>query len=453
MTPKELEDEEFEFRARAEEEERASSSRGEAEAATVGPGNMARLGQFVGRQMERFPAAIRGGVQAYQKNDANQAANLALQGFLNPESVQTTPAMMAGFGASTAPKIQVKTPPAGTQFNFKTRDFTPAKPETTYTTQAQEFANLVDLLMPTGAEVIGPLGKFVKGSGKVLESAALKGIEGAMKVPKNLKKLSFAPTPQGLFKPRFGFPEGVASKLGNQKTLENLVELHGNLGEMADRVLSNIPKINLNGAIVQAEKEVAKAIKEGGNRAQGISRKDTDALLNELAFWKDDAKKIGSRGWVTGQEMKNYRGSLMDAAKYDRPVKNNAESIIAATIHEKINKQLDNLSPEFRKLDRQFAETIPLRNAIAEATGREANKYPIGLRTGFMLAHPSTMASGLAKAAIVEGTSRMAPLVTAKRLGERVKPLGGMMERLPVYPFSGGVRRALMPEQNSRDSL
>ena len=96
----------------------------------------------VAYNLDRVPAAIRGGVQAYQTRDPYSAADMAWQGLKAPESVQTSPEMMARFGADTTNNIrQVRTPPPGTQFNFQTRDFTPAKSDTAYTNRAQDLGN------------------------------------------------------------------------------------------------------------------------------------------------------------------------------------------------------------------------------------------------------------------------------------------------------------------------
>lgn len=132
--------------------------------------------EWAGRQAARIPAAIRGGVQAYQEHNAPDAAAMAWRGLADPGSVQSSAQMMANFGADAEPsKPQIKTPAPGAQFNFKTKDFTPATSETSYTSPAQEMGTAFDVMAPTGLEMALPVLKVAG----LLSRGAAKGVAAA----------------------------------------------------------------------------------------------------------------------------------------------------------------------------------------------------------------------------------------------------------------------------------
>lgn len=146
--------------------------------------------EFVNRQLQRVPAAIRGGVQAYQTGDPHQAANMAYQGFKDPGSVQTSSEMMGRFGADTAmTKPQIKTPPPDAETQWASLGNVPDEtkekllgfkltPDTTYTSQANELGNLYDVVAPTGLEII-PAAKIAQAmtkGGKAVASEAKRAV-------------------------------------------------------------------------------------------------------------------------------------------------------------------------------------------------------------------------------------------------------------------------------------
>lgn len=155
------------------------------------PGMLRRGLAFVGRQLERVPAGIRGYTEAIQTGDSYNAPNKALQGFLEPESVQTSAEMMGRFGADTAMnKPQIKTPPpdAQTQWNAlgnmpdeikaKILGFRPGVKDTSYTSTAQELGNLYDFAAPTGLELI-PGAKMALKAGRGTAKAGAKQLTKA----------------------------------------------------------------------------------------------------------------------------------------------------------------------------------------------------------------------------------------------------------------------------------
>lgn len=407
-----------------------------------------RGAEWVGRQASRLPAAIRGGVQAYQSNDAPGAAGMAVQGFMDPESVQSSGQMMANAGVSTEPKMQIKQPPpdAATQFaalgnlppevkeamlGFK------AEPETTYTTQAQEYGNLFDAVAPSGLEFLPPGIRGMFGSaGKGMQKAGTASIQSSLKPASKLMKSPVPYESENFLKPRPGFPDGLGSAMGKGKTLENLEAYHQKLGDQQDAILNQIPQVDILQAVAQAAQDVQDAISKGGNSALGLSARDAAALQSEIQHWADAAERVSPSGVTNGKNARQFRGSLGTEAKYNgSPESTNARRVVAATIRERLNEQFTQLSPEFRKLDREFAETIPLRNATAEALGKEGNRYPIGLRTGMILATGGTsIPLEMAKTALVEGSSRFAPQMATAKAG---RAIAGAAEAARPLDFAG----------------
>ena len=395
------------------------------------------FGQAALQQFDRVPAFIRGGVQGYQEGRPDRAMNLAFGGFADPRSVQTSPQMMANFGAGTEKTVPIVSTPDPRMSGLPGFPQSLQREQVTgFKSPAEGYAEVFDMFAPTGLEGGAKVaGKILGAFGKGTEAFGLKGVQASLKPSKKLRESPSPFNAENLFKSYPNAPDGLASKMGRGKTLSNIEEFHGKLGDEADVALANIPSVDLNKAIFEAEAKVAQAVQQGGNKMLGISVKDVDALKSELEQWAKIANKQGKKGLVSGKVAKNFRGSLMEAAKYDRPVTNNAERVIAASIHEEINDQLARISPEFRAIDKQFAETIPLRNAISDAMGREGNKYPIGLRTAMMIANPASIPSELGKIALIEGTSRYAPAVATKRVGEAFGGMGRALQSVPTYPL------------------
>lgn len=133
---------------------------------TAQPGPLARGAAWVGRQMDRIPAGIRGYAEAVQTGDAYDAPNRAWQGMKDPASVQTSDQMMGRSGLSTAPRTTLRQPPPDAQTQWealgnvppetkrKMLGFEPGKVDTGSTSNAQEAARLFDVVAPTGLELI-----------------------------------------------------------------------------------------------------------------------------------------------------------------------------------------------------------------------------------------------------------------------------------------------------------
>lgn len=452
------ENEEFEFRARAEAE--AAEPEPAPTPETPKPGilhNVAEIGKdvlgWVGKQMTRVPASIRGMAQAYQQGDPNQAANMAWQGLTNPESVQTSPEMMARFGADTAlTKQEIKSPPPDAKTQWANLGNLPdplkekllgfkMEPETTYTSTAQELGNAFDVLAPTGLEFLPPMFRgFAGRAGARAERAGTEAIQSSLKPSTALRNAPVPYESANFLTERPGAPNGgLGSALGKRHTLGNIQDFHERIGNAQDALLNRIPQVDLVQAIADAGQDVEHAIRNGGNHMLGISVRDADALRHELDQWIPAAQEVSPNGVTNGQNARNFRGSLAEEARYDHPDNTAPRRVVAATIRERLNEQLGQLSPEFRALDRQFAETIPLRNAVADALGREGNKYPIGLRTSMVIAsHGASIPAELAKMALIEGTSRFGPQIALAKAGRMVQRGAEASQNLPIPAYIAG---------------
>jgi len=130
------------------------------------PGMLARGLGWVGQQMDRIPAGIRGYAEAIQTGDAYNAPNRAWQGIKDPASVQTSEQMMERSGLSTAPRTTLRQPPPDAQTQWEALGnvppevkrrmlgFEPGKMDTGTTSNAKEAARLFDFVAPTGLELI-----------------------------------------------------------------------------------------------------------------------------------------------------------------------------------------------------------------------------------------------------------------------------------------------------------
>lgn len=416
-------------------------------------GLLRRGAEWVGRQASRLPGAIRGAVQAYQQNDAPAAADMALQGLKDPESVQSSGEMMARAGVSTEPKMQVKTPPPDAETQSAALGNLPPevkramlgfgqKPDTSYTTPAEEAGAAFDMVAPSGLEFLPPaVTRMFGAAGKGMQKAGTESIQSSLKPSAKLLRSPVPYESQNFLKPRPGFPDGLGSAMGKGKTLENLETYHQKLGDAQDAILNGIPQVDILQAVAQASQDVQDAISKGGNSALGLSARDAGALQSEIQHWADAAERVSPNGVTNGKNARQFRGSLGTEAKYNgSPESTNARRVVAATIRERLNEQFTQLSPEFRKLDREFAETIPLRNATADALGKEGNRYPIGLRTGMILATGgASIPMEMAKTALVEGSSRFAPQMATAKAG---RAIAGAAEA--AQPFEATPIPALM---------
>lgn len=401
---------------------------------------LAKVGDLLGR----VPAAIRGGVQAYQQNDAPNAASMAFSGLKDPASVQSSPEMMAGFGADTTMKPSIKTPAPDAAITAKNMSLVPGSPEwakavnpdTVYSSQAQDLGTAFDNLAPTGLEFLPPaLGSMMKSIGGTAERMGVGAIPSALKPSKALREAPIPFKAENFFSDRAGAPEGgLASAMGKGKTLQNIQDFHEKIGNQQDQLLDKVPQVDLVQAISDASKDVEDAIAHGGNSKLGISVKDAPQLRNEISQWLPAAEEISPSGVTNGQNARNFRGSLANEARYDHPDNTAPARVVAATIRDRLNEQLGQLSPEFRDLDKQFSQTIPLRNAVADALGREGNKYPIGLRTSMVIAsHGASIPAEIAKMALLEGSSRFGPQVALAKAGRSIGNTAAPIANLPPW--------------------
>lgn len=407
------------------------------------PGLMKRGFEFLAKQLGRVPAAMRGYATGLKSSDQYseaipEALSQAGKGFMSPESVPSSAEAAAQFGAKTEQRP--------TDVAFSTGpDTRPHQPRFVNSSQAEDLGALFDMIAPTGLEFLPPIfAQGMKKSGATARAAGVENIQGALKPSKALRE---SPSPykgENLLKEYPGAPEGgLASMRGKGKTLENIEALHETLGDQQDAILKSIPRMDARTAVYNAQNLVDQALASGGDNAAGIGARDAQALQAELNYWRDYLKSISDQnGMVTGQMAKNLRSSLGSAAKYDKSASSNAKEVIAATIREELNQHFSKLSPEFRALDKQFAETIPLRNAMADAIGKEGNRYSIGLRTAMMLANPADLASEVGKIAMIEGSSRFAPNVMLAKGGRALENAGEAASELPVYPIPSFLRAA-----------
>ena len=399
----------------------------------------------VGKLLTRVPGAIRGGIQGYQTNDAAGAADLAWQGFKDPESVQPASKMMERFGADTTQTAHIRTPPPGAEIEAKNMGLPAPKADTTYSSQAQDLGELFDNLAPTGAEILPPfIGRALGRFGGAAEHAGTEAIQSSLKPSRALRNSPVPYQSANFLTERPGAPDGgLGSALGKRRTLGNIQDFHERIGNAQDAILDGIPHVDLVQAIADASTDVEHAIAHGGNHMLGISVRDADALRHEVNQWLTAAQEVSPNGVTNGQNARNFRGSLAEEARYDHPDNTAPRRDVAATIRERLNEQLGQLSPEFRQLDRQFAETIPLRNAVADALGREGNKYPIGLRTSMVLAsHGASIPAELAKMALIESTSRFGPQVAMAKAGRAAQQIGESARNFPAYMAGAGTRDA-----------
>jgi hypothetical protein len=435
----------------------AEAAQAEAPAPKPEDGVLSRGVKWIGRQASRLPAAIRGGVQAIQGGDPRTAATsrnpivMAGRGFMDPESVQSPAQMMANAGVSTEPKMQVRAPTVDDQIMAHAKGLPPPIADTTYTTPAEEIGTAVDLMTPTGLELLPfPIRRAMAATGRRMERGGTSSIQSALKPSRQLRN---APSPyrsENFLTERPGAPEGgLASIRGKERTLENITEFHDRIGAAQDALLDNVLQVDLTEAIANAARDVNEAISRGGDQALGLSVRDAEPIRREIENWMQAASEVSPNGVTNGHNARQFRGSLAHEARYNGPETTNARRVVAATIRERLNETLGQLSPEFRALDRQFAETIPLRNAVADALGRTGNNYPIGLRTSMILATGgASIPMDLGKALLVEGTSNFPLAVATAKAGRSLSGRAAAVapfETLPI-PALQAARATAMPE-------
>lgn len=194
----------------------------------------------------------------------------------------------------------------------------------------------------------------------------------------------------------------IPAALTKKATLNKLENFHNALESKSSAIVAKIPKVDLQAPISEAEKtfqsafdegklldhkdEIQKALQTWNNRALDLAgnKPTAESGLDELA--------------VDGTRARGFRSSLGSASKYDKsnPEATTGSQIVAREIRDNLNKQFSELSPEFRVIDKQFAQTIPIRNAIADKLKMEGNKFPLSFRSTLALvshASPVTKAA------------------------------------------------------------
>ncbi len=194
----------------------------------------------------------------------------------------------------------------------------------------------------------------------------------------------------------------IPAALTKKATLDKLENFHNALENKSSAIVAKIPKVDLQAPISEAEKtfqaafdegklldykdDIEKALKTWNQRALDLSANKPTAVsgLDELA--------------VDGTKARGFRSSLGSASKYDKsnPSGTTGTQIAAREIRDNLNNQFSELSPEFRAIDKQFAQTIPIRNAIADKLKMEGNKFPLSFRSTLALV---SHASPITKAA------------------------------------------------------
>jgi hypothetical protein len=431
--------------------------------------------EFVSRQLNRVPAAMRGAAEAVRRGGPKAAASLAnpvaalanpavrdaipaaFAGFINPDDAPTSQQLAANFGASTEqniPQFPAQSPYGGMALAHLPPELQASQYQPTgHTSQADLIGGAMDLALPTGLEILPPLkAAALARGGRAVQRSGTQAIQSSLKPSAALRRGPVPYDSEHLLTPRAGFPDGLGSAMGKERTLENIETFHNTLGDAQDAILQQIPQVDILQSVADAATDVERAISQGGNARLGLSARDANALRAEIQHWTDAAERISPTGATTGANARQFRGSLGTEARYDGSLEStNARRVVAATIRERLNEQFTALSPQFRDLDAQFAETIPLRNAVAEALGKEANRYPIGLRTGMVLATGgASIPAELAKVALIEGTSRFAPQMAAAKAGRAIAGAAnaGQNAMYASIPALMAARAAGMPPED-----
>jgi hypothetical protein len=122
---------------------------------------------WLGTQLSRVPAAIRGTAQAYQDNDAYNAANMAWQGFKDPESVQSFEKTYERAGVPNTPTPRMRLDP-------KTMKLVPGIPDAERVQAGLNPDGSIKFASPEQGMSPG----LASGLGYVTDAAAPTGLEG-----------------------------------------------------------------------------------------------------------------------------------------------------------------------------------------------------------------------------------------------------------------------------------
>lgn len=190
------------------------------------------------------------------------------------------------------------------------------------------------------------------------------------------------------------------SVFGPGKALEKIAAFQDDIESQMSQQIQQIPKVNIGGAISSARAKLEMELKQGANRDI------TKQIRDGLKYWDEQASEMtgrsGAARFVAGPKARDFRASLGRAAQYDRM--NNTMTpggaLAAAVIRNELNAQIGRLrgGQQFRALDQEMAQTIPVRTAIEDAMGRQGNNYPMGMRES--IAAAAAVAAGNPAAAV-----------------------------------------------------
>lgn len=385
------EEEEFEFRARMEAEE--------AEAAAPAPeapkGLIRRGAEWVGRQLNRVPAAYRGAAESLRQAGpadaagaiaqaaanpvaalaspvARQAAEAAGAGLVEPESAPTSEQLSANFGASTEkniPQYANQNPYGGMALahlppHLQASQYQP----TGYTSQAELAGNALDLALPTGLELL-PVGMAAKALRTPVGEALAKPVRvGAEKIQKTVLRARAKDFDSGFDIANIekhglqGSPDEVLAK-ADAKIQEKAAELKRLISEGADEGF----EVDIDRILNDVQANIGK--KQGADLAANAG-----PIFDEFRRWADEQKRLGGPGregldlW-NAQEFKQLMGRHGSWEKFNaaRGVGNTLpdmhRSRAAQEVYLAVKDAIETAAPEgVKEVNKALSELIPVRN-------------------------------------------------------------------------------------------
>ncbi len=320
------------------------------------PGMLARGAQWVGRQLDRVPAAIRGGAEAYQTNDPYSAADRAWQGLKDPASVQSSERMMGRFGADTTPRERTLFIPSASGPG-------PAARVQTNTSEAEDMGAAFDALAPTGLELIPGAKLLAKGASKVGNKALKIGTSAAER--SILEKYSMAKAMK------------IAPSMGPAKTIQSAEEASKVIGDapkvVADKLREHDLLYNPGKANFNLQRDLKIYGKQIGETVQEMKSRDVSVNIQSVL---DDyiGKKVTALK-ASGKDV----GSIED---------------FQTKIAPKLQSMIDNLEPD--KLGRvPIDKAVSFRQdlqAVVKNWGKESPSLPLMQSTARELQYQANQA-------------------------------------------------------------
>lgn len=235
------------------------------------PGMLARGAAWVGQQMDRIPAGIRGYAEAIQTGDAYNAPNRAWQGMKDPASVQTSEQMMGRAGLSTeknVPSYAATNPYGGMAMPYTKEN--PVMPG--YTSRAEQAGQAFDFLAPTGLELLPAL-KY-----------GAKGVKGAAKY--GGKKLTQAAEKSILEKYSMAQARKLAPSMGSGKAIQVVDDAQNVIGDaskiMADKLREHDLLYNPGKANFNLQRDLKAYGKQIGETVQEMKARDVSVNLQKV---------------------------------------------------------------------------------------------------------------------------------------------------------------------------